>query len=188
MGVQKRRANDIDIINCQEKKEVWVACLRKGRGKEFGRRRARVRGRNKQGFLSFSSRDRKSLSLSKDCHAGQRKDSKRLGLLSARLTAKKLCEHVELEYIGEVDVPGRWRRHSKVTQIQKLLFHSLFFCIFAVTYFFNIPFCSRNTAPSYTLYIIELWDEVNSGEIRRNVRRFGQWGTRLSGYNYLFPL
>ena len=58
MGVQKRRASDNDIINYQEKKEVRVAGLRKGRRKEFGRTRARVRGRNKQVFLSFFSRDR----------------------------------------------------------------------------------------------------------------------------------
>ena len=58
MGVQKRRASDKDIINYQEKKEVRVAGLRKGRRKEFGRTRARVRGRNKQVFLSFFSRDR----------------------------------------------------------------------------------------------------------------------------------
>ena len=125
LEVQKRRPNDVDIINYQEKKEVWVAGLQKGRGKEFGRTRARVRGRNKQGFLSFSSRDRKALSLSKDFHAGQRKESKRLGLLSARVIARKLCKHVKLEYIREVDVPGKWRRHNQVTQIQKLLFHSL---------------------------------------------------------------
>ena len=104
---QKRRPNDVDIINYQERKEVGMAGLRKGRGKEFGRTRARMRGRNKQGFLSFSSLDRKSLSLSKDYHAGQRKYSKRLGSLSARLVAKTLCEHVKLEYIHEVDVPGR---------------------------------------------------------------------------------
>ena len=54
MGVQKRRASDNDIINYQEKKEVRVAGLRKGRRKEF----ERTRGRNKQLFLSFFSRDR----------------------------------------------------------------------------------------------------------------------------------
>ena len=112
LEVQKRRPNDVDIINYQEKKEVWVAGLQKGRGKEFGRTRVCVRGRNKQGFLSFSSRDPKSFSLSKDCHAGQRKVSKSLGSLTARLIARKLCEHVKLEYIREVDVPGRWRRHN----------------------------------------------------------------------------
>ena len=58
MGVQKRRASDNDIINYQEKREVRVAGLRKGRRKEFGRTRARVRGRNRQVFLSFLSRDR----------------------------------------------------------------------------------------------------------------------------------
>ena len=85
-----------------------MAGLQKGRGKEFGRTRVCVRGRNKQGFLSFSSRDRKVPFLSKDFHAGQRKDSKRLGLLiSARVIARKLCEHVKLEYIREVDVPGK---------------------------------------------------------------------------------
>ena len=83
-----------------------MAGLRKGRGKEFGSTSGRVRGRNKQGLLSFSSRDRKSLSLSKDRHAGQRKDSKRLELLSTRLIAKKLCGHVKLEYIREVDFLG----------------------------------------------------------------------------------
>ena len=57
MGVQKRRASDNDILNYQEKKEVRVAGLRKGRRKKFGRTRARVRGRNKQVFLSFFSRD-----------------------------------------------------------------------------------------------------------------------------------
>ena len=41
LEVQKRRPNDVDIINYQEKKEVWVAGLQKGRGKEFGRTRAR---------------------------------------------------------------------------------------------------------------------------------------------------
>ena len=35
-----------------------MAGLRKGRRKEFGRTRARVRGRNEQVFLSFFSRDR----------------------------------------------------------------------------------------------------------------------------------
>ena len=42
LEVQKRRPNDVDIINYQEKKEVWVAGLQKGRGKEFGRTRARA--------------------------------------------------------------------------------------------------------------------------------------------------
>ena len=40
MGLQKRRADDIDIINYQEKKIDWVAGLRKGREKEFGGTRA----------------------------------------------------------------------------------------------------------------------------------------------------
>ena len=77
-----------------------MAGLRKGRAKEFGRTTARVRGRKKKGSPPFPSRARKSLSisLSKACRAGQRKDSKRLGSLSARLTAKKLYEHVKLEY------------------------------------------------------------------------------------------
>ena len=43
LEVQKRRRpNDVDIINCQEKKEVGMAGLRKGRGKEFGCTRARA--------------------------------------------------------------------------------------------------------------------------------------------------
>ena len=42
MGVQTRRANDNDIINYQEKKEVRVEGLQKGRGKEFGRTRVRA--------------------------------------------------------------------------------------------------------------------------------------------------
>ena len=124
-----------------------MAGLQKGRGKEFGHTRARVRGRNKKVFLSFSSRDRKSLSLSKDCYAGQRKDSKRLESLSARLFAKKLCEHVKLEYIREVDVAGRWRRHNQVTQRQKLLFHSLFYCIFALMYFLIFTFFTVTLPP-----------------------------------------
>ena len=126
LEVQKRRPNDVDIINYQEKKEVWVAGLQKGRGKEFGRTRARA-CEGEISKVSFPSphATEKSLSLSKDFHAGQRKDSKRLGLLSARVIARKLCEHVKLEYIREVDVPGKWRRHNQVTQIQKLLFHSL---------------------------------------------------------------
>ena len=45
LEVQKRRPNDVDIINYQEKKEVWVAGLQKGRGKEFG---ARVRARARE--------------------------------------------------------------------------------------------------------------------------------------------
>jgi len=40
MGVPKRRANDVDIINYQEKKEIWVAGLRKEGEKNSG---ARVR-------------------------------------------------------------------------------------------------------------------------------------------------
>ena len=42
LEVQKRCPNDVDIINYQEKKEVGMAGLRKGRGKEFGRTRARA--------------------------------------------------------------------------------------------------------------------------------------------------
>ena len=40
--VQHWHANDIGIINYQEKKIVLVAGLRKGRGKVFGRTRARA--------------------------------------------------------------------------------------------------------------------------------------------------
>ena len=73
LEVQKRRPNDVDIINYQEKKEVWVAGFQKGRGKEFGRSSARVLGRNKKGSLSFSSRDRKfPFPFPFECtHAGQ---------------------------------------------------------------------------------------------------------------------
>ena len=80
------------------KKILWVAGLRKGRAKEFGRTTARVRGRKKKGSATLSSRARKSLSLSKTYRAGQEKDSKRLGTLSARDIAKKLYEYVKLEY------------------------------------------------------------------------------------------
>ena len=48
------QANDIDIINYQEKKIVRVAGLRKGGGKEFGRKVGRVWRRNKKGPLPFS--------------------------------------------------------------------------------------------------------------------------------------
>ena len=86
-----------------------MAGLQKGRGKEFGRTRARA-CEGEISKVSFPSphATEKSLSLSKDFHGGQRKDSKRLGLLiSARVIARKLCEHVKLEYIREVDVPGK---------------------------------------------------------------------------------
>ena len=145
-----------------------MAGLQKGRGKEFGRTRVCVRGRNKQGFLSFSSRDPKSLSLSKDCHAGQRKDSKSLGSLTARLIARKLCEHVKLEYIREVDVPGRWRRHNQVTQMQKLLFHSLFYCMFAVMYFLIFPFVAVTLPLIYLVfYRIVRWSELGGNQTKR---------------------
>ena len=125
LEVQKRRPNDVDIINYQEKKEVWVAGLQKGRERNSGARARELRGEISKVSFPSPHATEKSLSLSKDFHAGQRKDSKRLGLLSARVIARKLCKHVKLEYIREVDVPGKWRRHNQVTQIQKLLFHSL---------------------------------------------------------------
>ena len=75
-----------------------MAGLQKGRGKEFGRTRAReLRGEISKVSFPSPHATEKSLSLSKDFHAGQRKDSKRLGLLSARVIARKLCEHVKLE-------------------------------------------------------------------------------------------
>ena len=53
-------------------------------------------------FQLFFSRARKSLSLSlsKAYRAGQGKDSKRLGTLSARLIAKKLCDMSSLNTQG----------------------------------------------------------------------------------------
>ena len=84
-----------------KKRIVRVAGLRKGRGKEFGRTRAHVREGNKKGPLPFSLPPPPNLnlllSLSKAYRTGQEKDSKRLELLSARLIAKKICEHVELK-------------------------------------------------------------------------------------------
>ena len=54
-----------------------------------------MRGRKKKGFPPFSLRARKSLSLSKAYRAGQGKDRKRLGSLSARLIAKTSCDMYE---------------------------------------------------------------------------------------------
>ena len=100
MGVQKRRASDNDIINYQEKKEVRVAGLRKGRRKKFGRTRARVRGRNKQVFLSLFSRDRieNLFPFRKTAMRAKEKTANVLESLSAHLFAKKLCEHVSMFY------------------------------------------------------------------------------------------
>ena len=131
-----------------------MAGLRKGRVKVFGRTRARA-CEEKIRMVPFPSPSPLPplsisiifLSLSKACHVAQGKDSKRLESLSARLIAKKISEHLKLEYIRDVDVPGRWRRHNQVTQIQKLSFYTLFYCVFVVMYFFNINFFDRNTAP-----------------------------------------
>ena len=61
--------------------------------------------------------------------------------------SNEACAFCAMDDIREVDVAGRWRRHNQVTQIQKNLFHSLLYCVFAVMYFFNTYFFDRNTAP-----------------------------------------
>ena len=99
-----------------------MAGLPKGRGNVFGRTRARA-CEEKIRMVPFPppspppapppppppppSISILFLSLSKACHVAQGKDSKRLESLRARLIAKKTCEHVRLEYIRDVDVPGR---------------------------------------------------------------------------------
>ena len=131
------------------KKIVWVAGLRMGRAKEFERTSARVRGRKKKGSPPFHSRVRKSLSLS--LLRRPRKDSKRLGTLSARLTAKKLCDMSSSNMRRRCPscIWGRWKGYNKVTQIQKLSFCSFFYCIFAVMLFLIFPFVNRGTSPRY---------------------------------------
>ena len=61
--------------------------------------------------------------------------------------SNETCAFCEMDDIREVDVAGRWRRHNQVTQIQKILFHSLLYCVFAVMYYFNTYFFDRNNAP-----------------------------------------
>ena len=108
MEVQNKHANDINILIYQEKKIVWVAGLRKGRAKEFGRTSARVRGRKKKGSPLFPSRARKSLYLSEAYCAGQGKDSKRLGTLSARFIAKNVTCLAPIRKVDEMKAV-QWR-------------------------------------------------------------------------------
>ena len=112
MEVQNKHANGINVLIYQEKKIIWVAGLRKGRAKEFGRTSARVRGRKKKGSPPFPSRARKSLYLSEAYRAGQEKDSKRLGTLSARLIAKKLCDMSSSNTQGWRDEGGTMNRRK----------------------------------------------------------------------------
>ena len=106
MGVQKRGANDNDIINYQEKrKSEWQAFKREGE-RNSGARVCAFEGEiSKFSFPSPHATEnlfpfQKTAMRAKD-------DSKRLESLSEGLFAKKLCEHVKLEYIREIDVAGR---------------------------------------------------------------------------------
>ena len=190
-----------------------MAGLRKGRRKEFGRTRARVRGRNKQVFLSFFSRDRienpfpfrKTVMRTKEKTANVWNHQVRAFLLrnyvnmfrcftpsQTLLFCKKhrwhmqiyasneACAFCAMDDIREVDVAGRWRRHNQVTQIQKIYF-IVYYIVFLLSCIFLILTFLTVTLPPKLSFFIDLWDEVNSGEIRQSVRRFGQWSTRHSG-------
>ena len=135
-----------------------MAGLRMGRAKEFERTSARVRGRKKKGSPPFHSRARKSLSQFPYC-AGQGKVSKRLGTLSARLTAKKLCDmsSSNMRRWCPSCIWGRWKGYNQVTQIQKLSFCSFFYCIFAVMLFLIFPSVNRDTAPRYISGSSKAW-------------------------------
>ena len=57
--------------------------------------------------------------------------------------SNETCAFCAMDDIREVDVAGRWRRHNQVTQIQKILFHSLLYwfllsCIFLILTFLTV--------------------------------------------------
>ena len=141
--VQHWHANDIDIINYQEKKIVWVAGLRKGRGKVFGRTRARA-CEEKIRMVPFPSpsllRPFKSISFSFQKPAMQPKE-KIANVWNHYETVNMLSSntYATLTSLGDEGDTVKWRKYKSFHFIVYFIVF-LLSCIFLIFTFLTLKY------------------------------------------------
>ena len=172
MGVQKRRANDIDIINYQEQRMVWVAGLQKGRGKNSGQRVRACKGEIRR--VSFPSPRTTENPSPLPFRMQPCRPRKRWQTFKIMVRALLLRNYVNLLSASTRGwhpnyTWSRWGRCNQVTQIQKLSCFVVYSTVFLLSCIFLIfPFLTLTLHLIYLVYYrIVRWSELRGNQTKR---------------------